>query len=598
MATSLKTALISMPWALFNRPSIQLGCLKSFLDTHSDFQTDTFHPYLHLAQAIGTHLYYQISINAWAGEALFAPLLHPEKTADSKRLYLSSMKGVIKSLPDYEKLLAVVEKSQLDYLQSMDVQRYTLIGFSVCFSQLTSSLFLAKKIKEVSPQTLVVFGGSSCSGELGESLLKHYPFIDFIINGEGEGPLLELCNYLDRKRPDLPVSILSSRPFPREGHPVNLQSLNNLPPPHYEQYFEEVKDVFPTQPFIPVLQVEFSRGCWWNKCTFCNLNLQWENYRLKKSERMAQEVLYLAKKYEILHFAFTDNALPPKEADQFFQNIAEQNLDFDFFAEIRSITSNDRLQLYSQGCLKTAQIGIEALSNSLLKKMAKGTSVMDNIAVMKMCCENNIQLEGNLIINFPATSEQEIAETLENLEFVLPYSPLQTASFFLGHGSPIHKSPKAHNISAIVPHNNNRSLFPKKYLNTMVLLTNSYRGDKQFQTKLWRPVTEKVKNWQKLHREKVGKKLLSYKDGNTFLIIRQEGLHAAPLLHRLRGLSRKIYLFCQGPQKVEDILSNFPTIREDSLLTFIEAMSRKKLMFKDDDVVLSLAVRERTKNQS
>ena len=98
--------------------------------------------------------------------------------------------------------------------------------------------------------------------------------------------------------------------------PLNL---DNLPYPDYSPYFMEMKQLFPDHPFVPLLPLEFSRGCWWNKCTFCNLNLQWQNYRFKESDRMVQETLHLAKTHESLHFTFTDNALPPKEADNFFQ---------------------------------------------------------------------------------------------------------------------------------------------------------------------------------------------------------------------------------------------------------------------------------------
>ena len=76
-------------------------------------------------------------------------------------------------------------------------------------------------------------------------------------------------------------------------------------------------------------------------------------------------------------------------------------MDLDFFAEIRGITELKRLQLYSQAGLKTVQVGIEALSTSLLAKMAKGTTTMDNIAVMKMCSASAIRMEGNLITEFP-----------------------------------------------------------------------------------------------------------------------------------------------------------------------------------------------------
>lgn len=581
-----------MPWALFNRPSIQLGSLKSYLDYNSHFDTDIYHPYVHLAQVVGTELYYKISVNGWAGEAIFAALLYPEKKAACKKLFVDSLKNEITPLPDYDKLLSDVEQSFSAYLQHIDISKYKLIGFSICFSQLTPSLYLAQKIKDLFPQTCILFGGSSCSGDVGKSLLNHYPFIDYLISGEGEGQLLELCSYLSEKRSDLPSTIYCQHQDAKTDQTVNVQDLNSLPPPDYTPYFTEVKRTFPDQPFIPVIPIEFSRGCWWNKCSFCNLNLQWHNYRYKESKRMVQETLYLTKKHESLHFAFTDNALPPQEADQFFTEIASQNIDFDFFAEIRSITKPERLRLYSQGGLKTAQVGIEALSSSLLKKMTKGTTVMDNIAVMKICCENNIQLEGNLIINYPSTTEDEISETLTHLDFVLPFAPLQTARFFLGYGSPMHKQPADHGITAVLPHEKYRLLFPKETSKSMTMLLNSYRGDKQHQKKLWKPVTAKAMSWHLFHKTKSDKKLLSYRDGGNFIIIRQSRPVNTPLLHRLRGISRKIYLFCQSPKKIEDILANFPKVSEQAFRTFLHEMTQKRLMYTEHDRVLSLAVRE------
>ena len=52
---------------------------------------------------------------------------------------------------------------------------------------------------------------------------------------------------------------------------------------------------------------------------------------------MIAETLYLSKTHECLYFTFTDNTLPPKEADRFFRKLIPKKLDFDFFAEIRTI---------------------------------------------------------------------------------------------------------------------------------------------------------------------------------------------------------------------------------------------------------------------
>ncbi len=223
--------------------------------------------------------------------------------------------------------------------------------------------------------------------------------------------------------------------------------------------------LFPDQPFIPLLPIEFSRGCWWNKCAFCNLNLQWQDYRFKNSERLLEETLHLAKKHECLNFTFTDNALPPKDANRFFESLLKKAMDFDFFAEIRSITDPEKLLLYRKAGLSTVQVGIEALSTSLLSKMSKGTTAIDNIAAMKMCSASAIKMEGNLITDFPGTTEEEIAETLNNLDFVLPFLPLQAATFFLGYGSPMFFHAADFSIQQVRPHVKNRKLFPKTIYN-------------------------------------------------------------------------------------------------------------------------------------
>jgi len=55
-----KLALISTPWPLYSRPSIQLGTLKAYLKARTpDLEVDVFHFYLSLAEAIGYRLYHE-----------------------------------------------------------------------------------------------------------------------------------------------------------------------------------------------------------------------------------------------------------------------------------------------------------------------------------------------------------------------------------------------------------------------------------------------------------------------------------------------------------------------------------------------------------
>ena len=184
---------------------------------------------------------------------------------------------------------------------------------------------------------------------------------------------------------------------------------------------------------------------------------------------------------------------------------------------------------------------------------------------------------------------------MRNLDFVLPFLPLQAATFFLGYGSPMHTgcaSANAFSIQKIIPHAKNRRLFPKRYLQSMTMLINSYRGDKKQQQTFWQPVKQKIQAWQDFHksRPKSQQHPLNYRDGGTFLIIRQERISDTPLLHRLRGTSRKIYLSCEKPIKITEVLKEFPKINEYTLRKFIDEMCEKRLMFQENNRILSLAV--------
>ncbi|MBC8209056.1 MAG: RiPP maturation radical SAM protein 1 [Desulfobulbaceae bacterium] len=591
---ALRVALISLPWAIFNRPSIQLGALKAFLEQDPQIRCDTFHPYLLTAKALGTAGYHELAENSWAGEALFSPLLFPEHHPAAARLFHKSWSGSSKPPFDFTTTVKLLDQVLHDWLADMNFSQYQLVGFSICFNQLLSSLVVASRLKNRHPELPIVFGGSGCVGPMGHSLLQTFPQIDYIVHGEGEQNLKRICEYLLHKKNLLPPQVYHRHKL-RPGEPVPpIQDLNQLPTPDYRPYFKEMEQIFPGQPFIPILPVEFSRGCWWNRCTFCNLNLQWHGYRWKKSTRMCSEVQTLSQTHQALDFTFTDNALPPNEADRFFKTISETQVDLDFFAEIRVIPDPKRLALYHRGGLSTVQVGIEALSSSLLKRMDKGTTTIENIAAMKAAQACGMRLEGNLILEFPGSSEEEAHETLTNLDFVLPYLPLTGASFFLGHGSPVQQNPSHFGITAITRHPKNKQLLPAPCLSSLTMLIKGYRGDRTIQQKRWLAVNRKIKDWQGFHkrRRNIKQPALSQRDGGSFLIIRQEQDQGPTLQHRLQGRSREIYLFCATICERSTLHQQYPMIPPDRIDMFLNELTTKRLLFQEKDTVLALAVSE------
>ena len=272
--TNKRIALLSTPWPLYNRPSIQLGTLKAYLRSiWPEMPVEAHHVYLKLAESIGYRQYHEISKRTWLAETVYATLLYPERLQQIEKLFYQEC-GRISDLraAGLGSITVRVKKVSDEFINSRNWGDYLLAGFSVSLCQLTSALYFIKRIKEKFPKLNIVIGGSTFSGSATGDFFKLFPEVDAVINGEGELPFSQLIAYLI-KSPSLsgmpPIQGLSI-PEAAKDHkaPVGFQqipSLNALPPPDYDDYFDLLRSFDSQNVFFPVLPVETSRGCWWRQ---------------------------------------------------------------------------------------------------------------------------------------------------------------------------------------------------------------------------------------------------------------------------------------------------------------------------------------------
>ncbi|MFH1215268.1 MAG: RiPP maturation radical SAM C-methyltransferase [Pseudomonadota bacterium] len=596
-SSPFKVALVSMPWVIFNRPSIQLGTLKSYLEGKTDcVEVRALHPYLAVAKVLGKDLYHAISANVWICEALYAAILFPERHEQARQLAKKEFKTCGHQMVfDFDDVCAQLEGNLRQWAEDIDWQSFDLVGFSVCFNQLFATLAAVRELKKKRADLPIVLGGSSCHGDAAGVLFRSFD-VDYMISGEGEEPLLSLCLYLAGLSRNLHSRVHHAGSVAGVSVEADGQvELSELAVPDYDDYFREMGNLFSQGAFIPVLPVEFSRGCWWRRCTFCNLNLQWSGYRFKKADKMAVEISLLAARYKTLDFTFTDNALPPKDSIAFFDEMRQSGHDYRFFAEIRADHRGSLLEQSRKGGLTSVQVGIEAFSNSLLRKFVKGVTVIENLAIMRDAAASGVVLDGNLIIEFPESTRDEVEETLAVLAFAFPFHPLSTASFFLGHGSPVDCNISEYGIHAKTVHPHFLAMLPAPIAKGFPFLIKGYRGDRQKQRKMWQPVVEKVHSWSSSHKGKgnCGNYFLSFRDGSDFLIIRQVLPQGDVLHHRLKGLSRRIYLACDDIVDLATLAAMFPSLRMEKIEVFLHDLVGKRLVFREEDRFLALASRER-----
>jgi len=195
---SNQVALVSTPWPLYNRPSIQLGALKAYLEVnHPGLRIEARHFYLDLAQSLGYKLYHQISERTWLAESIYAALLFPQRFESVEALFKREARA--KPLVQEAGLQQITDrvKERTDaYIDSLKWDDCLLAGFSISLCQLTSSLYFIKRVKQNYPDLIIGIGGSSFSGTVAENFFKLFPDIDLVVNGEGEKPLSQLIDSL------------------------------------------------------------------------------------------------------------------------------------------------------------------------------------------------------------------------------------------------------------------------------------------------------------------------------------------------------------------------------------------------------------------
>ncbi len=610
-ALSEKLILVSAPWPLYNRPSIQIGTLKAFLrKKYPDLTVDAHHFYLKIAEAIGYRRYQAISERTWLAETVYAALLYPERTDTVEKIFYRQAKGkpLLQKIV-FKNLANQVRKVSEAFIHSVDWGDYVLAGFSICLCQLTASLYFIREVKKRFPNLLIVVGGSIFTGDEIRNLFNTFPEINVVVNGEGELPLSRLVSDLRKSRSIGGMAhvkgIVTPESTENKGSVFfnQMTDLSDLSPPDYDDYFDLLQSFSPGKTFFSTLPMEISRGCWWQRpledgkssgCAFCNLNLQWEGYRAKKPMQAVSEIDHLTTKYKTLSVAFMDNLLPLKTSKDIFMRIGKLKKDFLLFGEIRATTPRHILADMRIAGMKEVQIGIEALSTRLLRKLNKGTTAIQNIEIMKHCEALGISNSSNLILCFPGSDQEDVDETLRNLEFTLPFRPLKMVDFWLGLGSPVWRHPEDFGIEAVFNHRNYAGIFPLEVFKSMHFSIQSYRGGLGHQRKLWMPVKKKLKAWEKtydeLHRGSRHENILSFSDGRNFLIIRQKRTQGGHLTHRLEGTSRAIYLYCQEHRSLKRILERFITVGSDKVVPFLRMMVDKKLMFEENNKYLSLAV--------
>ncbi len=348
---------------------------------------------------------------------------------------------------------------------------------------------LREKIETVQPRLIcfsIPFPGNLYSGfRCAQFIKKHYPHIKIAMGGgfpntelrEVKDPrVFEFFDYITLDDGELPIELLyQSLEIPKEEAEFKRTFLiedqevvykNNSKRHDYKQAEIGTPDYtdLKLDQYISVIEIAnpmhslwsdgrwnkltMAHGCYWGKCTFCDISLDYiKIYEPISARILVDRIEELIRTTGETGFHFVDEAAPPALMREVALEILRRNLVVTWWTNIRfekSFTRDLCYLLKLSGCVAVSG-GLEVASDRLLKLIDKGVSVEQVANVTRNFTEAGVMVHAYLMYGYPTQTVQETVDSLEMVRQMFEMGILQSGfwhQFAMTAHSPVGMSPE------------------------------------------------------------------------------------------------------------------------------------------------------------
>jgi ribosomal peptide maturation radical SAM protein 1 len=606
-------ALVNVPFAHADRPSIQCGILKAGL-VRAGHKVDVHYLNLDTAAELGPETYSSLATSRsdqFVGEWLFTAAAFGYTTdEDAYKKACPGIEGTCDHLGvEFEELCRLrrdVMPALIDrWASQIDWSRYAVVGFTSTFEQNVAALALARRVKAEHPAVKVVFGGANFDGDMGKEFARVFPFIDYAVTGEGDLVLPALVGRiaLGQDGFDLPGVVGRSGDGLVSGPPARqVPSMDALPDPDFDEYFATLfrlgrEQVLGTAP--PRLLFESSRGCWWGQkhhCTFCGLNSLGMAFRSKSPQRVLDELGRLSGRYSITNFEAVDNIIDMQYLERVCAPLVHARLDYTMFYEVKANLTRVQLQTLARAGIRRIQPGIESLNSHILALMRKGTTMLRNVRLLKWATYYGMHVGWNILTGFPGETLEDYAaqERLIPLLTFLP-PPVGCGPIWLERFSPYFFDPDLA-FRERRPQRAYDYIYPVPELDlSAIAYFFEYEAEDTVSEQDTLKVSQLVNDWQRAWSGG-NHPALVYRRAPDWIQIVDRRQPDAPLVHALHGVEAAVYEACgdtdRTPERVVQELqaSGLRGLSLAAVEDALEKFSSLGLAIQEDRHYLSLAL--------
>ncbi|MFC6080582.1 RiPP maturation radical SAM C-methyltransferase [Sphaerisporangium aureirubrum] len=426
----MRVLLVNMPWGSTDVPSLALGILKrAVMERVPGAEVEVVYANVDYVDWVREHVdlamedydfFAQQSFTEGNGDWVFSSALYDDP-GWRRRQFDERMSGgkTERQMALCHRLHELAPAFIAELAGRIADSAPDVVGLTSTFQQNVAALSVAKEIKRLRPGTATIFGGASCDGPQGAALHRNFPFVDFVLRGEGEvtfprfldamdgGDLAAIPGLVWRDGTGTSVAnAMSARPL----------SPGEIVAPDYDDYFRRYATSSARMWADPRLVLESSRGCWWGEkhhCTFCGLNGSFMEFRSKSPQRFLDELIGLAERHQVLDVFMVDNILDMNYLTTVLPALAAADHDFRMFYEVKANLRRSQVQALADAGVVRVQAGIESLSSRVLGIMDKGVTGCQNVRMMRDAESTGVWVEWNYLFGFPGETADDYTSVME-----------------------------------------------------------------------------------------------------------------------------------------------------------------------------------------
>lgn len=302
-----------------------------------------------------------------------------------------------------------------------------VFGINCSTHTFLDAIDLMQELRALRPEMKLVLGGYHATFAA-ERILKEYPFVDYIIKGEGERSFPQLLQHIEDGSPPSDVGGISyldggrliDRPF------TLIEDLDSLPFPdrsmlscvNYGYFFQNIRLTFGK--FTTLCT---SRGCPY-KCTYCSCaELSLRKWRPRSVESVLDELEMLYNKgYRCCVFVDDNFTHRKKRVEEICDGIKDRRIKMQLYCEGRVDAAPYELLKKMKGAgINVIYFGVESASQHVLDYYQKNTRPDQAIQAIQHAKDAGMIVVTSYIIGAANETREDIDKTIEMIGKTRPH---------------------------------------------------------------------------------------------------------------------------------------------------------------------------------